>query len=223
MAFDIKKAIKHLREVEPKLAPVIERHGPVPPNTLGRGGSVFSNLLRAIVYQQLSGKAAATIHGRLMQRLGVATDAQMLGAGGGLGEPDPGKLLLLPVEELRACGLSAAKAASAIDLATRVRDGLLPDERGMEALSDQEVLEAVSAVRGIGPWSAQMFLMFRLGRPDVLPASDLGVRKGFALVISNRVAKSKDGLPDPKAILKRGERWAPYRTVASWYLWRALE
>lgn len=210
MPIDTASAVAHLIAVEPKFAPIVERHGPIPPGQLGRPGELFEHLLKAIVYQQLSGKAAATIHGRVVDQIGGK-------------KPDPARLLSLPDEPLRGAGLSAAKLLAARDLAARVTAGTLPTMKQLARLSDDEIVATVTQVRGVGSWTAQMLLMFTMARPDVLPVLDLGIRKGFAVTISNRVAKAKDGLPSPEAVAKRGQAWAPWRTVASWYLWRSLE
>lgn len=163
----------------------------------------FDALVRSIVYQQLSGKAAATIHGRVVGLVGDGAAA-------------PGRIVATSHEALRAAGLSAAKAGYVRNLAEHVLDGSLPVE-SLHELSDDEIIAALTQVKGIGRWSAQMFLMFRLGRPDVLPELDLGVQKGIQKAY--RLRK----LPTPKQVVRRGEKWAPYRTVASWYLWRILE
>jgi DNA-3-methyladenine glycosylase II len=163
----------------------------------------FDALVRSIVYQQLSGTAAATIHGRVLKLIGEGAGA-------------PAKIVATPHEHLRAAGLSTAKANYVRNLAEHVLDGSLPVE-SLHELTDDEVITALTQVKGIGRWSAQMFLMFRLGRPDVLPELDLGVQKGIQRAY--RLRK----LPTPKQVLRRGARWAPYRTVASWYMWRVLE
>jgi 3-methyladenine DNA glycosylase/8-oxoguanine DNA glycosylase len=196
----MKAALDHLQQHDPALGEVIRRVGPY---TLAPAaeGSHFEALLRAIVYQQLSGKAAATIHGRVLA----------LFSGG----PDPKQLLALPEETLRAAGLSRQKVASARALAERFASDPLPHD--VSHLSDDELIKALSSVRGIGRWSAQMFLMFRLGRLDVLPDADLGIQKGIQRL--DRL----ETLPTPKQVVARGQVWRPYATVASWYLWRSLE
>ena len=166
--------------------------------------SVYEALARSIVYQQLTGKAAATIYGRLVA----------LGRGG---LPPPAELLALDDTALRGVGLSGAKTRAIKDLALRQHEGLLPSADDAAGLDDDVLIERLSAVRGIGPWSVQMLLMFRLGRRDVLPATDYGVQKGFQKVFR------KKRLPTPKELTAIGERWRPHRTMASWYLWRALD
>lgn len=166
--------------------------------------SLYEALAEAIVYQQLTGKAAATIYSRV----------KALG-GGAL--PPPAALVALPEDALRGAGLSRAKAAALRDLAAHAGDGRLPDVDEARLLDDGALVERLVSVRGIGPWTVEMLLIFRLGRTDVLPATDYGVRKGFQKVFRTRE------LPTPKQVLARGERWRPHRTMASWYLWRALD
>jgi 3-methyladenine DNA glycosylase/8-oxoguanine DNA glycosylase len=166
--------------------------------------SIVAALAEAIVYQQLTAKAAATIHARVAA-LGAA------------GFPSAAELLALPETNLRGAGLSASKARALKDLAEKELDGRLPSLAECAALPDDEVVARLTVVRGIGPWTVQMLLMFKLGRPDVLPATDYGVQKGF-----QRVFRTRD-LPRPRAVLARGERWRPWRTAAAWYLWRALD
>jgi DNA-3-methyladenine glycosylase II len=165
--------------------------------------SHLASLVRAIVYQQLAGSAAAAIHGRLLAALG--------------GEVTAEGLLALPPETLRSAGLSGAKAASLQDLASKVLDGsVVLDPPGLRAESDDEVVARLSTVRGIGKWTAEMFLMFQLRRLDVWPTGDLGVRKGYGLAwgIPTPTAKQLDPLGDP---------YRPYRSVLAWYCWRAAE
>lgn len=190
-----------LRAADPRLGRVIDAVGPC---ALGpdRRGTHFSHLARAIVYQQLSGGAAATIHGRLLAATG--------------GEVTADAVRGLDEGTLREAGLSGAKTRALRDLAERVHDGRLVLE-GIERRPDDAVVEALVQVRGIGPWTAQMFLMFRLGRPDVLPVLDLGVRKG-----AQRVHRLR-ALPDAARLERLARAWAPWRSVASWYCWRALE
>lgn len=166
-------------------------------------GTHFEFLARAIVGQQLSGKAAQTIFDRVRALAGRRRLA-------------PGLVLALPDERLRAAGLSRQKLASLRDLATHAQDGRLPVER-LHHLDDADILRNLVQVRGIGTWTVQMFLMFRLGRPDVLPVSDLGVRKGVQLAYRLRA------LPPPRRVETIGASWTPYRTIASWYLWRLLD
>jgi 3-methyladenine DNA glycosylase/8-oxoguanine DNA glycosylase len=187
-----------------RLGDVIARVGPctMVPN---REGTHFGHLVRTITYQQLSTGAAATIHGRFVAMIG-----------GEPGAPDPAAILALPDEALRACGLSAAKTRAIRDLAEHVADGRLP-LHALDTMTDDEVIQALVPVRGIGPWTAQMFLIFRLGRPDVLPVLDLGVRKGAQRIYRTRA------LPDAARLEKLARNWRPWASVASWYCWRVLE
>ncbi len=166
--------------------------------------SIYQALAEAVVYQQLTGKAAATIFDRVKA------------LGGGV-LPAPAELLALDDAALRGAGLSRAKTAALKDLAAHAHDGRLPELAEARALDDDALVERLTAVRGVGPWTVHMLLIFRLGRPDVLPATDYGVRKGFQRVFKTRA------LPTPAQVLARGERWRPYRSVAAWYLWRALD
>jgi len=197
-----RKALSHLRKVDPILAQVIDAVGrcTLAPRT---EWTHFDAFVRSIVYQQLSGRAAATIHGRVLLLIGDGAEA-------------PGKIAATSHEAFRAAGLSNAKASYVRNLAQHVLDGSLPVD-SLHEMSDDEIIAALTQVKGIGKWSAQMFLMFRLGRPDVLPELDLGVQKGIQRAY--RLRK----LPTPAQVLRRGEKWAPYRTVASWYMWRVLE
>lgn len=195
-------AVAHLRSADPTLGAWIDAAGPCG-LTRSRKGTHFDAIARAIVHQQLSGKAAATIHGRLCALYGGRN-------------PTPAQLLRTPVATLRGVGLSGRKTEYLLDLAARARDGTLPID-DLHRLDNDAVLEALTAVRGIGEWTAQMFLMFRLGRPDVLPVLDLGVQKAIQLLYRMRK------LPSPERVAAVGKRWAPYRTVASWYLWRRVD
>src|ERR671926_222270 len=197
-----RKAITHLKRADPILARIIESVGPCrfEPRTTG---SHFDAVVRAIVYQQLSGSAAFTIHSRLLALYGGET-------------PAPVALLATPEETLRAVGLSRQKIAYMRDLAHRVESGDVPIHM-LHELSDDEVIEALTRVKGVGVWTAQMFLMFRLGRPNVLPVLDLGIRKAIQRAYRMRA------LPSAERIQKLGARWEPYCTIACWYLWRSLD
>lgn len=166
----------------------------------------FESLVQSIVYQQLNGKAAATIHGRVLALFN------------GEKNMTPNRLLRMPEAKLRGAGLSANKLLAVRDLAEKTLSGVVKPRKELEALSDAEIIARLTEVRGIGEWTVQMFLMFKLGRPDVLPTGDFGVRKAFGLLY-RKSAK----LPPPSALEKHGRLWAPYRTVASWYLWRRLD
>jgi len=201
LKYDPQAAIAQLSAADKKMSRLIERVGAFAMPTRERM-SPFEMLLHAIVYQQITGKAAASIHARLV--------ALFPG-----GKPGPRRLQKLSDEALRAAGLSRPKQRAARDLADKALDGTLPSRRKLEIMQDEAIVERLVQVRGIGRWSAEMMLIFQLGRPDVLPVSDLGVRKGFQLSHGGRE------LPEPKKLLRYGERWRPYRSVASWYLWQA--
>lgn len=165
----------------------------------------FESLVQSIVYQQLNGKAAATIHGRVLSLFGGKA-------------PTPARLLKLPKVKLRGAGLSENKYLAVRDLAEKCLSGVVKPRKELEPLSDAEIIARLTEVRGIGEWTVQMFLMFKLGRPDVLPTGDYGVRKAFGLMY-----RKSGKLPPPSVLEKHGRKWAPYRTVASWYLWRRLD
>ncbi|MFI5280792.1 MAG: DNA-3-methyladenine glycosylase family protein [Gemmatimonadales bacterium] len=196
------RALNHLRRADPVMARVIRTVGPCTFAVRAEGGH-FHHLVRAIVYQQLSGKAAATIHRRFLDLM--KSD-----------HPEPRAVARMDVRRLRAVGLSRQKAGYIKDLAGHVHTGRLPLDR-IHELPDQLVIEKLTEVKGIGVWSAQMFLMSRLGRQDVLPALDLGIRKGVQLAYGLR------SLPSPKRVLKIGAAWSPWSTIGSWYMWRCLD
>lgn len=203
-AFEPRRAVSHLRSADPGLATVIDAVGPFAMQ-LKASRSLFGALAEAIVYQQLSNKAAATIYGRLealypRARLGFT----------------PAHMRRTPDDALRRVGLSRAKVLALRDLAEKVATRRLPTLEKAQALDDAALIERLIAVRGIGRWSAEMLLMFRLGRPDVLPVDDYSLRKAYAKAFGKR------RLPTPQALTKAGERWRPFRTVASWYLWQTL-
>lgn len=174
--------------------------GPPPPRRI----DPFAYLLRAIVFQQISGHAARAIHGRV-----VALFPQR--------RPTAARLLELDDATLRAAGLSAGKVRSARDLAEKRLARVVPSRGRLEAMPDEEILARLTAVRGVGPWTVQMLLIFSLDRPDVLPDTDLGVRRGYARLFG------LDELPSPAALREHGERWRPWRSMASWYLWRCAD
>jgi len=165
----------------------------------------FDALAESIAYQQLNGKAAATIWGRVRA---LYPKRKWL---------DPKKVLTTPDEMLRGAGLSRAKTAALKDLAAKTIDGTVPSGRALLRMSDDEIVARLTRVRGIGRWTVEMLLLFDLGRPDVWPVDDYGVRKGFAKTFGRRK------LPTPKQLVKMGEKWRPYRSVAAWYFWRALD
>lgn len=197
------KAKRFLTKADPVLARHMERVGPykIQQNDVA---NLYETLAEAIIYQQLHAKAAATIFGRLK-------------ALGGAGFPSPQALLALDDAVIRGAGVSSAKMRAIRDLAAKQHAGELPSIDEARTLDDAVLIERLTAVRGIGPWTVEMLLIFRLGRADVLPATDYGVRQGFQKVFRTKA------LPTPRQILDRGERWRPYRTMAAWYLWRALD
>ena len=200
-AVEVNRAVRHLRRRDPVLAGIISRVGRCAWET-GRAGSAFSSLVEAMLYQQITGKAAASVHRRLRGVLGRR-------------HPRPQEILAASTRALRGAGLSRQKIAYMRDLAARAVDGL--PLRGLSRRPDEEVIEALCAVKGIGRWTAEMFLIFRLGRFDVLPVDDYGLRKAV------QRAYGLKGLPEARWLQGRGEAWRPYRTVATWYLWRSLE
>lgn len=197
-----RKAVSHLRRVDPVMAGVIERVGTCR-FRVSDGGSHFDAVARSIVYQQLSGSAAATIHSRLIALYGDAT-------------PAPALLLAMPDELLRSAGLSRQKISYLRDLAERVESGDVPLD-SIHDLDDDAVIEALTRIKGVGRWTAQMFLMFRLERRDVLPELDLGIQNAI------KRAYRKRKRPTPKDVRRIGAKWSPHSSVASWYLWRSLE
>ena len=196
-----RRARTHLRRVDPVIARVIEQVGPFRPADR-TGGSHFGALIRAIVYQQLSGKAASTIHGRFLALYPN-------------GEPTAADILATSDAQLRSVGLSRQKIGYLRDLAQRVHGNSLPLDH-VESLEDADLIAHLVQVKGIGRWTAQMFLMFKLGRPDVLPDLDLGIQNA----IKRAYRKRKVG---PKDVLRIGAKWTPYSSIACWYLWRSLD
>jgi 3-methyladenine DNA glycosylase/8-oxoguanine DNA glycosylase len=204
LSFDPDAACRHLGEGDPVMGGLIARVGqftmrPEPAHSL------FQVLARSIAHQQLTGKAAATILARVTRLFAPKRF------------PTPRDLIEISPERLRGAGLSTAKTAALRDLAARTLDGTVPSLSRVRRMEDEEIIARLTAVRGIGRWTVEMLLIFKLGRPDVLPLGDLGIRKGFAQTFGKRK------LPDAAAMSRRGERWRPFRSVASWYLWRALE
>ena len=191
----------HIAAADPALAAVMARHGPC---TLAprRGMSAFAALARAICYQQLAGAAAAAIHGRFAALYG--------------GRPTPDAVAATPEVALRGAGLSAAKTAAIQDLAAKVLDGTVP-QSGWGRLGDDAIVDRLTTVRGIGPWTAEMFLIFQLARPDVWPTGDLGVRVGYGRIHGLGAA------PTPGELARLGDAYRPYRTLAAWYCWRAVD
>ncbi len=211
------EALQALTTADPTLGRLIARAGPFT-LTLAGAQSPFEALVRSILYQQLHGSAAAAIHARLLESFAPVC---------GLGRHfSPEHLLDCPNEQLRAAGLSHNKALALRDLAAKTVDGTVPSLARIRRMSDEDIIEHLTAVRGIGQWTVEMLLIFRLGRPDVLPVDDYGVRKGYALTFQRLKPKTKvtpDLLPKPDLMRRRAERWRPWRSVASWYLWRACD
>ena len=203
LGFDPATAVDHLRSGDEILARVIAAIGPFRLQPMG-ASSIFGALARAIVYQQLNGRAAATIFARFC--------ALFPGP-----EPTAEQLLVISEDELRGAGLSRSKLLSLRDLAGKTVSGEIPMLDEIRHMGDDAVVERLTTVRGIGRWTVEMLLIFRLGRPDVLPADDYGIRKGFAR------AYARSELPPRKDVKPYGLLWKPYRTVASWYLWRLAE
>jgi DNA-3-methyladenine glycosylase II len=202
LRYDPAIALHHLADADPAMATLITRAGPF--SLEPRGDAPYVALMRAILYQQLSGKAAATIHRRLLDRLGEGAD-------------DPKALLALPDDDVRACGVSRGKLVALRDLAARTLDGTVPTGPELDVLDDDAVVNRLVAVRGVGRWTAEMLLIFTLGRADVWPVDDLGVRRGYQL------AHGLADMPAPRALAALGDPFRPYRSVAAWYFWRATE
>ena len=200
---DYREGIAHIVKSDRTLADVIAKIGPCKLSL--RTGSVFESLVRAIAHQQLTGKAANTILRRLEDALGTS------------GSLAAETLLLADIDVLRRAGFSLAKASYIREVARAVISGAIPTKAMMDKMPDEEIIERLTAVKGIGRWSAEMFLIFDLGRLDVLPLGDYGVRKGFAIAYGMKT------LPRPRTITRRAKNWHPYRTLACWYLWRILD
>ena len=199
------KASRHLSSVDKRLSKVIEGIGSVKIE-LEPEETIFESLAISIIYQQLHGKAAAAIANRLKAHFSSEEAF-----------PTPEQILSAPLTILRSVGLSESKARALKDLSQKTQDQAIPNRAQAETLSDEALIEAFTRVKGIGPWTAQMLLIFTLGRTDVLPVADYGVRKGFALLYG------KKKLPTPRELEAYGNIWKPYRSAASWYLWRVTE
>ena len=197
---DSELATAHILEADPAFANLIQSAGPFTPRP--PDADAFNSLARAIVFQQLAGHAARAIHGRFAALFD--------------GHPTAEAVLKTPIDQLRSVGLSGNKAASMADLVLKTTDGTVPLDR-LHELSDAEIVARLSTVRGIGRWTAEMFLIFQLQRPDVWPVDDYGIRKGFAAIHGLATP------PTPKALDALGEIYRPYRSVAAWYCWRAVD
>lgn len=197
------EAEKYLAAKDPLMRRLIAKHGvcTLEPQTKRQP---YESLMRAIAHQQLHGKAAEAILGRLIAALPGRF-------------PKPDDLLNYPETKIRACGFSQSKIAALRDIALQTQSGLVPTRAQIAKLSDEDIIARLTQIRGVGRWTVEMLLIFQLGRSDVLPVDDFGVRNGF------RVAKKLPEMPKPKELLAYGARWQPYRTVASWYLWRAAD
>jgi DNA-3-methyladenine glycosylase II len=204
LSFDLAEATRFLAERDESLKRLIAETTPFQID-VADAQSPYEVLIESIAYQSISGKAAATIFGRI----------KALGSNGR--PPSPEQMLKLRKPVLRKAGLSGAKVLAMKDLAQKTIDGVVPTYEQALTMSDEELVERLVSVRGIGAWTVEMFLIFRLGRPDVLPIHDLGVKKGWS------VTYGKKHMPKPKELLAFGERWRPYRTIASWYMWRAFQ
>ena len=203
LRYNRREAVEHLKNTCPPLGRLIEQSGPLKLK-VAQGADLFNALSAAIIYQQLSGKAAATIHGRFKA---LFRDER----------PEAGQAIDLSHETLRGAGLSNNKVLAVRDLAEKSMDGTLVSERRLRSLEDDAVIENLCTVRGIGPWTAQMYLIFNLGRPDIMPATDLGIQKGVQWVYG------REALPSPDEVLEATRHLAPYRSAASWYFWLAAD
>jgi 3-methyladenine DNA glycosylase/8-oxoguanine DNA glycosylase len=202
LPFDLAAAMAHLSAKDEKLAPLIAEMAKFEID-MEAAQSPYEALMESIAYQSISGKAAATIFARIKALSSTGRP------------PSPQEMLKLRKQALRKAGLSGAKVVAMKDLAKKTIEGVVPTLENAQKLSDEELVERLTSVRGIGAWTVEMFLIFRLGRPDVLPIHDLGIQKGWSITYG------KKHKPKPKELLAFGERWRPYRTVASWYMWRA--
>ena len=210
--YDAALACRQLAESDAKLGALIERTGPFLLR-LKSSHSPFEALLESVIYQQLHGKAAAAILSRLIAIFGDL-------------HPQPQQLLTIPDEPLRAAGVSGNKILALRDLAQKTVDGTVPTLARIRRMPDAEIIERLTEVRGVGAWTVEMLLIFRLGRPDVFPITDYGVRKGFLLTFGKKTRGdtiTAAMLPKPEQMLRRADRWKPWRSVASWYLWRACD
>ena len=196
------EAERHLSQVCKRFARVVPKHEPYPIR-FEKKKDPYRALVRSVVYQQLSGKAAGTIHGRM---IALFPDKD---------HPEPGDLLDAPTELLRTAGLSRQKIAALKDVSLKRIEGVIPEARRLARMDNEEIIERLTQARGVGRWTVEMYLMFTLGRPDVLPIDDLGVRKGAEKLYRRTFT--------PKELGKYGERWAPWRSAAAWHLWRLID
>ena len=196
------EAEKHLSTICKRFAVVVAKHEPYP-TSFERQRDPYRALVRAVVFQQLSGKAAATIHGRV---LALFAEKE---------HPEPADIIGASDEILRSAGLSRQKIAALRDISQKRLDGVIPEARALSKLTDEAIIERLTAARGVGRWTVEMYLMFTLGRPDVLPVDDLGVRKGAEKLYARSFT--------PKELAAYGERWTPHRSAAAWHLWRIAD
>lgn len=201
LSSDTDEAVSALRSSDTHMDNLIARVGPYE-LILTDEWSPFQALVRSVIFQQISTHAGRAIQGRLFSLFDGSA-------------PEPDAVLQTTPEELRAVGLSQAKEKTIRSLAVHAADGTLPDRAAMEKLTDEEIIKTLTIHRGIGIWTAQMLLIFNLGRPDVWPVTDLGIRRGY------KIAYGLDELPMPSELRDIGDRWKPFRSIASWYLWRA--
>ena len=214
--YDSTQALLDLSAADPKLGKLIERAGPFKLRVASTQ-SPFEALVESIIYQQLHGKAAAAIHRRLLESFYPVTSNEHFAAQ---------HLLECPNEQLRAAGLSHNKSLAIRDLAAKTLDGTVPTLTRIRRMSDEAIIEHLIQVRGVGRWTVEMLLIFRLGRPNILPVDDYGVRKGFALTFGKLKPADKVtpmDLPKPDVMRRRAKKWQPWCSVASWYLWRACD
>jgi DNA-3-methyladenine glycosylase II len=196
------EAEENLARLCKRFAAVVAKHEPYP-TKFERANDPYRALVRAVTFQQLSGKAASTIHGRLLALFE------------GKDHPDPADILAIEETKLRAAGLSRQKIAAIRDISQKRIEGVIPEAKALSKLSDDEIIERLTAARGVGRWTVEMYLLFTLGRPDVLPVDDLGVRKGAEKLYRRSFT--------PKELAAYGERWAPHRSAAAWHLWRIAD
>jgi 3-methyladenine DNA glycosylase/8-oxoguanine DNA glycosylase len=202
-----RRITSHLRAVDPVLAQLVRAVGPYRLRA-EPAHSTFRHLVRAITSQQLNGTAAATILRRFCELYGCSAPEAF---------PTPHQVLATEDAKLRGCGLSGGKIRALKDLSDKTLSGLVQEAAALAPLGDEEIVARLTQIRGIGRWTVEMMLMFQLGRADVLPVDDFGVRNGFRLAYGLRE------MPAPRALAKFGERWAPFRSAAAWYLWRAVD
>ena len=203
LTFSLARAYRHLRKVDPVVGHLIDAIGPFAPRP--DGGDPYERMVRSILYQQLAGAAASAIQRKWFSFYGDQNKT-----------PTPAQILATTDQQFRACGVSRQKASYFRDLATHTAEKRLPLDQ-LNQMTDEQIIEALTQVKGFGEWSAQMLLMFHLGRPNVLPVGDLGVRNGMKL------AYGLKDTPTPAQAKKIGEQWSPYATVASWYMWQVLD